>query len=80
MRERVMQVVGMLLVALFVVGVGFGSAQDKPAQEKEKKETTAAADPLSGAWDGSVETQNGAISFALTVKLDKDKVTGDIAS
>lgn len=80
MRERAIRILGGLILALFVVGIAAGSAQDKPAQEKEKKETATSVDPLSGAWDGSVETQNGAISFGLTMKLDKEKVSGDIAS
>lgn len=80
MRERVIRVLGVLVVAFFLVGIGLGAAQDKPAQEKEKKETIAAADAISGAWDGNLESQNGTISFGLVVKLDKDKVTGDISS
>jgi len=70
----------LVLVSLLVVGAGLAASQDKPAQEKEKKEAVAAADPLSGDWEGSVETPNGTITFGLKLKVDKDKVSGEIAS
>lgn len=69
----------LVLVSSFLVGGGLAAAQDKPAQE-QKKEKAAAADPLSGNWEGSVETPNGTITFGLKVKVEGDKVSGEIAS
>jgi uncharacterized protein len=76
--SRSFRILGILLVAV-ALAAGAGMAQDKPAAGQDKKEN-AAADPLTGSWDGSVETPNGVISFTLTLKLDKDKVTGEIGS
>jgi hypothetical protein len=78
--SRAFRFVGVLFVACMLVGVGAGFAQDKPAGGQDKKENAAAADPLTGDWDGSVESQNGAVSFTLKLKLEKDKFTGEIAS
>lgn len=80
MRRNLVRAFGFLVVALLVAGAALSAAQDKPAQDKEKKETVAAADDLSGDWDGTTETPNGTISFTLKIVLDKDKVTGEIAS
>jgi hypothetical protein len=76
--SRAFRILGIMFV-VFVVAAGAGAAQDKPAAGQDKKET-AAADPLTGSWNGTVETPNGVINFALTLKLDKDKVTGEIGS
>jgi hypothetical protein len=67
-----------IAVALFLVGgpgVALGQAQP-PQQDKEK---AAAADPVSGDWDGSVEMSDGPMAFSMKLKLDKDKVTGEIS-
>jgi hypothetical protein len=77
---RSFRLLGILVVACLLAGAGVTVAQDKPATGQDKKETVTAADPLTGDWDGSVETQNGAIAFTLKLKLEKDKVTGEIAS
>lgn len=69
----------LVLVSSFFLGAGLAAAQDKPAQEP-KKEVVAAADPLSGNWEGTVETPNGTISFGLKLKVEGDKVSGEIAS
>jgi hypothetical protein len=81
MRSSV-RIPGFVLVGVLAVGIGFAFAQEKPpaGQDKEKKESVAVVDPVSGAWDGSVETQNGPIAFGLTIKLEKDKLSGEIAS
>jgi hypothetical protein len=67
------------MFACVFLAAGASFAQDKPAAGQEKKEG-AAADPLTGDWDGSAETQNGPVSFLLKVKLEKDKFTGEISS
>ncbi len=77
--SRSLRILGILVVAGLVVGAGVSFAQDKPAGGQEKKET-AAADPLTGDWDGSVETPNGTITFTMKLKLENDKVSGEIAS
>jgi hypothetical protein len=76
---RAFRTLGILVVAAMLVAAGASFAQDKPAAGQEKK-TAAAADPLSGDWEGSVETQNGAIAFTLKLKLENDKVIGEIGS
>jgi hypothetical protein len=45
-------------------------------QDKEK----AAADPISGDWEGVVELPDGAIPFTMKLKVDQGKVTGEVAS
>jgi hypothetical protein len=67
------------MFACVFLAAGVSDAQDKPAAGQEKKDA-AEADPLTGAWDGSAETQNGPVAFVLKVKLEKDKFTGEIAS
>jgi hypothetical protein len=78
--SRALRLLGILVVACLVAGAGVSLAQDKPAAGQDKKETASAADPLTGDWDGTVESPNGNVSFTLKLKLDKDKVTGEIAS
>lgn len=70
MRRTAVRVLGVILVGLLAAVVSV-AAQDKPA--------AAAADP-SGTWDGTVETPNGVVTFALVVKIEKDKVSGEISS
>ena len=77
---RAFRILGILVVAAMIAGTGVSFAQDKPAAGQDKKESAAAADPLTGDWDGSVESPNGAIAFTLKLKLEKDKFTGEIAS
>lgn len=79
MSRAAVRVFGGVLVAVFLT-VGLVSAQDKPTQDKEKKEAVLVAADISGTWDGTVETPDGTISFGLTLKLEKDKVSGEIAS
>jgi hypothetical protein len=47
---------------------------------KEAPQEAAAADLISGDWDGSVDTPNGPIAFTMKLKVEKDKVTGEIGS
>ena len=78
----------LVLVALFAVAVSGVSAQTAPPagqaqQEKAKdqdKEKTAAADPVSGDWEGLVELPDQTMPFSMKLKLDKDKITGEVAS
>ena len=75
-----------LVTAMAMVGATAMAApvmKQQAGQEKPKetpKEAAAAADPISGEWEGSVDTPNGTIAFTMKIKLDKDKVTGEIAS
>ena len=46
----------------------------------QQKDKAAAADPISGEWDGTVEMPDGAMPFSMKLKLEKDKVTGEIGS
>jgi hypothetical protein len=75
--KRVLEIVVVVLVGLCAAGGGW--AQEKPTppagQEKEKP---AAADPITGDWDGSVDMPDGAMPFTLKMKLEKDKVTGEV--
>jgi len=74
-----MRVVTAVVVALLALGVPAAFAQGGGQLEKPK-ETAAAADPISGDWEGSVAMQDSNISFFMKLKLDKDKVTGEIGS
>lgn len=75
------RILGFVLVAVLAIGLGLASAQEKSAgQAQEKKEAAPAADPLTGTWEGTVDTPNGVIAFTLTVTLDKENVSGQIAS
>jgi hypothetical protein len=71
------------MIAVLAVGVclavGAAWAQEKPmtpaGQEKDK---AAAADPVSGEWEGAVAMPEGAMPFSMKLKVEKDKVTGEI--
>jgi len=70
-------VVGFSLVAAAPSWAQAGAQQKTPpAQDKDK---AAAADQISGEWEGVVDLPDGATAFGMTLKLDKDKVTGDVA-
>jgi hypothetical protein len=62
------------------VGIGSGVAAAQGAPAGQAKTQTVASDPITGEWAGTVESPQGTIGFTLTLKLDKDKVTGEIAS
>jgi len=74
-----LRVVAAVVVALLAIGVPAALAQGGGQVEKPK-ETAAAADLISGDWEGSVALPDGNISFFMKLKLDKDKVTGEIGS
>ena len=75
-----MRAVAVVIVALLALGVPAAFAQGGGQVEKPKETTAAAADPISGDWEGSVALPDGNISFFMKLKLDKDKVTGEIGS
>jgi len=72
------------IVAVAVMGLclaGAAWSQEKPAAGQEKEKPAAvAADPLTGEYDGTVDMQDGAMPFSLKLKLEKDKVTGEVGS
>jgi hypothetical protein len=52
----------------------------KPAAGADAKPAAAAADPISGVWDGVAGSDQMSAPFLLTLKLEGDKVTGEITS
>jgi len=52
----------------------------KPAAGADAKPAAAAADPISGVWDGVAGSDQMSAPFVLTLKLEGDKVTGEISS
>ncbi len=55
-----------------------GGDKQPPAGQGGDKAVTA--DPVSGEWEGLVDLPDGSIPFGMTLKLDGDKVTGDVSS
>jgi hypothetical protein len=73
------------MVTVLAVGVclaaGAAWAQEKPASPAgQQKDKTASADPVSGEWDGAVEMPDGAMPFSLKLKVEQDKVTGEVGN
>lgn len=59
------------------------AATAKPAAatpDKPAAAAPAAADPISGQWNGITGQGDQSVGFTLNIKLDGDKVTGDISS
>jgi hypothetical protein len=54
--------------------------KDKAKDQDKAKDAGAPADVVTGEWDGAVDAGGNTIGFTLRLKLDKDKVTGEIAS
>jgi hypothetical protein len=77
MRATAVRVLGVALAALFLAG-GAAWAQDKPAPDQQKP--AVAAEGVAGDWEGSVETPDGTIGFTLQIKLEGEKVSGQISS
>jgi hypothetical protein len=77
MRATAVRVLGVVLAALFLAG-GTAWAQDKPAPDSQQP--AVAAESVVGNWEGAVETPNGTIGFTLQIKLDGQKVSGQISS
>jgi hypothetical protein len=63
--------------AILAVGVCLAAVSAAWAQDQDK---AAAADAITGEWEGAVEMPDGVMPFSLKLKLDKDKVTGEIGS
>jgi len=58
------------------------AAEKPPAAEATpaKPAAAASADPISGVWDGVTGTDQMSTPFVLTLKLEDEKVTGEISS
>ena len=72
-----------VLMIVFAVGVVAASAQTAPPAgqaQQDKDKDKVAADPVSGDWDGLVETPDQNMPFTLKLTLDKDKITGEVGS
>jgi hypothetical protein len=57
-----------------------GTAQMPAGPEVKKTGDAGAADSLSGDWDAAADVQGQAFPFALTLKVDGEKVTGSSSS
>jgi hypothetical protein len=71
-----------VLVAMCLAGAAPSWAQpgaEKQAPPAQEKDKAAAADPVSGEWEGLVDLPDGPTPFAMKLKLEKDKVTGEVA-
>jgi hypothetical protein len=73
------------VIAIVVVGCCVAAAsawaQEKPTPPAgPEKDKAAVADAVSGEWEGAVDMPDGALQFSLKLKLEKDKVTGEIGS
>lgn len=66
----------MSLFVLVVIGLCLAGGALAEAQNKPKP----AVDPITGAWEGTVELPDGAMPFTMTLKLDGAKVTGEVSS
>jgi hypothetical protein len=82
--RRMKTLVRLLVVMVFGVCVTAGPgarADGTPAPAAgQVQDTAAAADPITGEWEGAVEMPDGVMPFSMTLKLDKDKVTGQIGN
>jgi hypothetical protein len=58
----------------------FASAAPAYAQEPAKPDAAAVKVDVTGVWDVTVETPNGAIENVGTMKQDGEKLTGTLAS
>jgi hypothetical protein len=66
-----------VVVLSLIAGVASpSSAQDPPKQDEKKTEVP----DISGAWDLTVETQQGPRTVAVTFKVEKEKLTGTMKS
>jgi hypothetical protein len=75
-----MRVVAVLVAAVVAVGGTLLAQQGGAPQEKPKETQAQAADPITGDWEGSVALPDGNIGFFMKLKLEKDKVSGEIGS
>jgi hypothetical protein len=71
--------VAIALLCFAVASPSFAqSGGDKHQPSGQGGDKAAAADPISGEWEGLVDLPDGPMPFTMTLKLDKDKVTGDV--
>lgn len=75
-----MRWVAAAVLMLLAIGVPVALAQGGGQAEKPKDTAVQTDDPITGEWEGSVSLPDGAIPFFMKLKLEKDKVTGDIGS
>ena len=70
------------IVVIFIAVVMMASATFLITAEAMPRKTPPKTDAISGNWDAAFETEGGAASFTLTLKLklNGDKVTGEFAS
>jgi hypothetical protein len=77
---------GLVVVAILAYGLAVAapawaqSGGDKQPPSGQGGDKAAAADPISGEWEGLVDMPDSPLAFGMTLKLDKDKVTGEVES
>lgn len=80
MKKRFGLVAAVLATACLLAAPAFaqsgGDKQPPPGQGGDK----AAADPVTGEWEGLIDMPDGPMPFGLVLKLDQGKVTGEIGS
>jgi hypothetical protein len=77
--RNALRAVTFVLVGFCLAGGAPAWAQEKPAPPAQEK-NKAAADPISGDWEGTVELPDGSVPFTMKLKLEQQKVTGEISS
>jgi hypothetical protein len=81
MKRLLGLVVVALVLSCFVVMPAFAqSGGDKQPPAGQGGDKTAAADPISGEWEGAVELPDGAMPFTMKLKVEQGKVTGEVGS
>jgi len=81
MKKMLGLIVAVFAVSCLVVAPAFaqsGGGQPPPSGQGGEKQ--AAADPITGNWEGLVDMPDGAMPFVLSLKLEEGKVTGTIGS
>ncbi len=68
-------IAGMLVVAVALAVPAWArqAPQDKPKE-------AAAADPVSGSWDGTTQMGSEEMAFFMSLRLDKESVSGEIGN
>ncbi len=81
MKKTLGLVIAALTLSCLVVVPAFAqSGGDKQPPAGQGGDKAAAADPISGEWEGLVDMPDGPLPFGLTLKLDQGKVTGEVGS
>jgi hypothetical protein len=80
MRKTLGSIVVAIAVSCFTVASpSFAqSGGDKQPPSGQGGAKAAAADPISGEWEGLVDMPDSPMPFGMVLKLDKEKVTGDV--